>query len=38
MKKRNVGKEILDGIREIKRGEYGRVTVIKKKKKKAKKK
>jgi putative transcriptional regulator len=26
--KRNIGKEILDGIREIKRGEYGRVTTI----------
>jgi putative transcriptional regulator len=23
---RNVGKEILDGLRELKRGEYGRVT------------
>jgi hypothetical protein len=23
--KRNVGREILDGLREIKRGEYGRV-------------
>lgn len=26
--KRNVGKEILDGLREIKRGEYGRVVNI----------
>lgn len=26
--KRNIGKEILAGIREIKRGEYGRVTTI----------
>ena len=26
--KRNIGQEILDGIREIKRGEYGRVTTI----------
>jgi hypothetical protein len=24
--KRNVGREILDGLREIKRGEYGRVS------------
>lgn len=24
--KRNIGKEILDGLREIKRGELGRVT------------
>ena len=26
--KRNIGKEILEGMREIKRGEYGRVTTI----------
>ena len=26
--KRNIGKEILDGLREIKQGEYGRVTTI----------
>lgn len=26
--KRNVGREILDGLREIKRGEYGRVTNV----------
>lgn len=26
--KRNIGMEILEGIREIKRGEYGRVTTI----------
>ena len=26
--KRNVGREILDGIRELKRGEYGRVTNV----------
>jgi len=26
--KRNIGLEILEGIREIKRGEYGRVTVV----------
>jgi putative transcriptional regulator len=26
--KRNIEKEILDGLREIKRGEYGRVTTI----------
>ena len=26
--KRNIGKEILEGVREIKRGEYGRVTTI----------
>lgn len=26
--KRNIGKEILDGLREIKKGEYGRVTTI----------
>ncbi len=26
--KRNVGKEILDGLREIKRGEYGRVVKV----------
>lgn len=26
--KRNVGKEILDGLREIKRGEYGRMVNI----------
>lgn len=26
--KRNVGKEILDGLREIKRGEYGRVVNV----------
>ncbi len=26
--KRNIGKEILEGIREIKRGEYGRITTI----------
>jgi putative transcriptional regulator len=25
--KRNIGKEILDGLKELKRGEYGRVTV-----------
>ncbi len=27
-KKRNVGQEILDGIREIKRGEHGRVHTV----------
>jgi putative transcriptional regulator len=26
--KRNIGKEILDGLREIKQGDYGRVTTI----------
>ncbi len=26
--KRNIGKEILDGLREIKRGEYGRVVNV----------
>ena len=26
--KRNIGREILEGLREIKRGEYGRVTTI----------
>lgn len=26
--KRNIGLEILEGIREIKRGEYGRVTTV----------
>jgi putative transcriptional regulator len=26
--KRNVGREILEGLREVKRGEYGRVTTI----------
>ena len=26
--KRNIGREILDGLREIKRGEYGRVITI----------
>ncbi len=26
--KRNIGKEILNGLREIKRGEYGRVTTV----------
>ena len=26
--KRNIGMEILEGIREIKRGEYGRVTTV----------
>ena len=26
--KRNVGREILDGLREIKRGEYGRVISV----------
>lgn len=26
--KRNIGKEILDGLTEIKRGEYGRVTTV----------
>ena len=26
--KRNIGMEILDGVREIKRGEYGRVTIV----------
>jgi len=26
--KRNIGREILDGLRELKRGEYGRVTNI----------
>ena len=26
--KRNIGKKILDGLREIKQGEYGRVTTI----------
>ena len=26
--KRNIGKEILDGLREIKQGEYGSVTTI----------
>lgn len=28
MSKRNIGKEILDGLREIKRGEYGRVVNV----------
>ena len=27
-RKRDIGREILDGIREIKRGEHGRVTTI----------
>ena len=27
-RKRNIGQEILDGIREIKRGEHGRVTTV----------
>ena len=27
-RKRNIGQEILEGIREIKRGEHGRVTTI----------
>jgi hypothetical protein len=27
-RKRDIGKEILEGIREIKRGEYGRVTKV----------
>jgi putative transcriptional regulator len=27
-RKRNIGREILEGIREIKRGEHGRVTTI----------
>lgn len=27
-RKRNIGQEILDGIREIKRGENGRVTTV----------
>jgi putative transcriptional regulator len=27
-RKRNIGLEILEGIREIKRGEHGRVTII----------
>jgi len=26
--KRNIGREILEGLRELKRGEYGRVTTI----------
>ena len=26
--KRNIGREILEGLREIKRGEYGRVTTV----------
>lgn len=26
--KRNVGKEILDGLKQLKRGDYGRVTVV----------
>ncbi len=26
--KRNIGREILDGLREIKRGEYGRVLTV----------
>jgi putative transcriptional regulator len=26
--KRNIGLEILEGVREIKRGEYGRVTIV----------
>lgn len=26
--KRNIGEEILQGLREIKRGEYGRVTIV----------
>ena len=28
MSKRNIGQEILDGLREIKRGEYGRVVNV----------
>ena len=28
MRKRNIGREVLQGIREIKRGVYGRVTNI----------
>lgn len=27
-RKRNIGREILEGIREIKRGEHGRVTAV----------
>ena len=27
-RKRNIGREILEGIREIKRGEHGRVTTV----------
>jgi putative transcriptional regulator len=27
-RKRNIGREILEGIREIKRGQYGRVTTV----------
>ncbi|MND03039.1 hypothetical protein D3C83_226710 [compost metagenome] len=27
-RKRNIGQEILDGIREIKRGEHGQVTTV----------
>jgi len=27
-RKRNLGREILEGIREIKRGEHGRVTIV----------
>jgi putative transcriptional regulator len=27
-RKRNIGREILDGIREIKRGEHGRATTV----------
>ena len=26
--KRNIGREILEGLRELKRGEYGRVTTV----------
>lgn len=26
--KRNIGREILQGLRELKRGEYGRVTTV----------